>query len=883
MRTRAISAATLFALAGTAQAQFIDWNNPAGGSWNNAANWSGGNIPDASTETAIINEPGSYSVTLDNSILSLGSLSLLNPDVTLEMILGRSLGVDSGIVNNGLIIVNSTAGGASTTVQFDDPGSTLTGTGTLRLNGFSSRAQMITSIGADLTHGAGHTIEGFGRMNAVMQNDGVIDANVAGQQIDLVTGQILNTNIMRATNGGTMSIGPLTLLQNPTGRLVADGGTVRIGGVALVGGTIETLPGGLTQVGLASTFDAVTIEGPLEIELGDSITVTNGLTNNSDLLVNNNAGGAVTTLQFDDSSTLGGTGTVILNGFGSRSQIITTDPEVLLHAGSHTIRGFGLIEGTMINAGTINGDTAGQEIAINNSTITNTGTINAVGVGEIDINNTLITQTAGGKLVADAGTLNMGGLTLNGGEVEVINDGVAEIDLSSDFDAVTLNGDVILDLGDTLNVTNGLTNNGTLLINDSAGGAATTLIFNDSSTLDGAGIVQLNGFGVRSQILTAAGQTFTHADTHTIRGFGLITASMVNHGPIIADNPTQEIDIDNSDIQNTADISAFAGGTVDFDGTTVTNSGTGRILADGGTVLIGTSSINGGVIETTPSGTTVVNGSSAFDAVRLEGQTIIEVGDTIAVTNGLLNNGPLIVNNNGGGATTELRFDDSSTLAGSGTVALNGFSTRASLASNGPGITVTQGPAHTLAGQGLVAAPLINNGTIAPGFPGSNPIREMLANADITNTDSAVYRVEVTGDVMAGTVESDLIDSSEAYHADGTLVIELIEGYDPPGLWNIAIVEADMGVTGRFDTIVAPAPTDTRLAIRARYLPTEIRIGAVCKADIDFNGVLNFFDITAFIALFNAQDPDADIAAPSGQWNFFDIATYIGQFNAGCP
>ncbi len=48
-------------------------------------------------------------------------------------------------------------------------------------------------------------------------------------------------------------------------------------------------------------------------------------------------------------------------------------------------------------------------------------------------------------------------------------------------------------------------------------------------------------------------------------------------------------------------------------------------------------------------------------------------------------------------------------------------------------------------------------------------------------------------------------------------------------------------------------------------------------------GTLNFFDISAYIGLFNAGDPAADLAAPFGSLNFFDISAYIGIFNAGCP
>ncbi len=59
---------------------------------------------------------------------------------------------------------------------------------------------------------------------------------------------------------------------------------------------------------------------------------------------------------------------------------------------------------------------------------------------------------------------------------------------------------------------------------------------------------------------------------------------------------------------------------------------------------------------------------------------------------------------------------------------------------------------------------------------------------------------------------------------------------------------------------------------------------AACPADLAAPfGVLNFFDISAFIGAFNAGDPSADLAAPFGSLNFFDVSAYIGLYNAGCP
>ncbi len=48
-------------------------------------------------------------------------------------------------------------------------------------------------------------------------------------------------------------------------------------------------------------------------------------------------------------------------------------------------------------------------------------------------------------------------------------------------------------------------------------------------------------------------------------------------------------------------------------------------------------------------------------------------------------------------------------------------------------------------------------------------------------------------------------------------------------------------------------------------------------------GTLDFFDVSAFINAFNAQDPAADLAAPLGTFDFFDVSAFINAFGAGCP
>jgi len=55
-----------------------------------------------------------------------------------------------------------------------------------------------------------------------------------------------------------------------------------------------------------------------------------------------------------------------------------------------------------------------------------------------------------------------------------------------------------------------------------------------------------------------------------------------------------------------------------------------------------------------------------------------------------------------------------------------------------------------------------------------------------------------------------------------------------------------------------------------------------CTADFTNDGVLNFFDVSAFLQAFNAQDPIADLTN-DGRWNFFDVSAFLQAFSEGCP
>ena len=55
-----------------------------------------------------------------------------------------------------------------------------------------------------------------------------------------------------------------------------------------------------------------------------------------------------------------------------------------------------------------------------------------------------------------------------------------------------------------------------------------------------------------------------------------------------------------------------------------------------------------------------------------------------------------------------------------------------------------------------------------------------------------------------------------------------------------------------------------------------------CPPDLTGDGVVNFFDVSAFLSAFNSMNPIADLNN-DGLYNFFDVSAFLSAFSAGCP
>jgi hypothetical protein len=86
---------------------------------------------------------------------------------------------------------------------------------------------------------------------------------------------------------------------------------------------------------------------------------------------------------------------------------------------------------------------------------------------------------------------------------------------------------------------------------------------------------------------------------------------------------------------------------------------------------------------------------------------------------------------------------------------------------------------------------------------------------------------------------------------------------------------------GRFDppaSEILPGCTETFAGL-VEVARTALR--AVCSADVNLDGVVDFNDLLAYLNLFNAQDPMADVDE-DGVVDFNDFLVYLNLFNAGC-
>ncbi len=694
------------------------------GLWSNPANWMGGFVPNDPAERGVLSAPGTYTVNFDNT-LTINGLLIPNPTATLQIDNARIavFGGTSPIVDHaGPIFINTGVGSSASILQFSSSG-VLQGTGPLILNATTNldTAYIQTAGPVVITNAAGHTISGTGNVYGVIANDGVVNADIPSRVLQLWSAAKSNNGLMTATNGGTLQLGTI-FTQSPSAIIRADADSfVNLNGATIIGGIIESIGSGIVQVIGSSTFNAGTFaSGNLRIETGRILIVNTGLANNGTITVNPTAGASAAILQFNSSGALSGTGDLLLNASLNldTAYLQTGGASVITNAATHLIHGTGNIYGALANDGVVNADVNGRTLQLFSAAKSNNNLLTATNGGTLQLGTTF-TQSPSAVIRADAGSfVNLNGATINGGIIESIGSGIVQVIGSSAFNAGAFaSGSLRIETGRILNVTGGLTNNGTVTVNPTAGSSAAIIQFNSTDTLAGTGDLLLNASPNldTAYLQTSGPAVVTNAATHLIHGTGNIHGALANDGVVNADVNGRTLQLFSAAKSNSNLITATNGGILQISSSTLSQLPTAIVRADAGSfVNLSGATITGGNVDSVGSGLVQVTGNSTFNNVAsVAGAFHINNGITLAVNGGFFHSGTMIVNPIAGSAGTLLQFNSSGSLGGTGDVLLNASPNldTAYLQSSG-GAVMTNSSAHLIHGTGNVYAALANDGVV---------------------------------------------------------------------------------------------------------------------------------------------------------------------------
>ena len=598
--------------ASPASATTANWTNAAAtNAWETAGNWDINQVPNNNTFDVTIPIAAACNLSGDFQI---GALNLSVSTARLNLVPGSRLPIAGGSFNNsGTIVVNTTGANTTTILRFDASCS-ITGTGSILLNGFGSNFNVadFDLNGRTVTIPAGQTLHGHGTVlsnGGLLINNGTISGDDAGggnMQLTLVYNDGVlhkNNGTIKAINGGVLGLYSGIMDQTGGGSFLADGNgsMVQIGGdnfggvvgATVIGGTLNTTNGGIIQIvgGNGALLTSSTNNGAIQIPGNRTLSVKGtGLTNNGTILVNStDPANSTSILQFIQSGTLGGTGSILLNGIGfNRGNLTFANGSTLTIGANQTIRGRGTIigDGMLVNNGAIIGDdAAGNSMQIdfvyNDSVLhKNNGLIKAINGGVVGLYSGIMDQTGGGSFLADGngsivqigGTNNGGvvGATVIGGTLNTTNGGVIQIvgGNSALLNGSTNNGAIQIPGGKTLFVSGtGLTNNGTILVDTAADNLTTKIFFNADGTLGGTGSVTLNGilnaFNVAG--FDCNGHNVINGASHTIKGNGDIFMNggvLTNNGTIAPGSSAGQLNVfGNLVLGSTSNLSMEVGGT----------------------------------------------------------------------------------------------------------------------------------------------------------------------------------------------------------------------------------------------------------------------------------------------------------------------------------
>ncbi len=749
-----------FAVVSRSDGQNRTWNVNGDGDYDVNGNWTPGDVPDTAGENAIITSPGATAVTvtvpsaqtIDVGDLTIAASGAANPH---RLVVSDDVFYDvhNDIANEGLIEINGAT--RNTLLRLETSDLSVTGGGTIRLShdDFSAITALSNLL---LTNGAGHTIEGNGKLGSNttrVLNQGLIDANVNGGTltVDPRTGgagvvTFDNEGTAQASNGGTLLLfGASGGEFGGTGtyQALADSEVVMSFGAVFRSTTFDTVGTGVVRALAGNNLEwhDVTSNGTTLVDANTDLRMHETITNAGTISLPTS--GSAGDIELGTDVMLTGGGDLQFTGAASRLNAIG---DFALTNVNNTIQGTGNIGGNtarLVNQSLIDANVSAATLTIDPRT---------GGAGVVTVDNQDIMQASNGGILELSG--NAGGefggsgtyQALAGSEV-VLNasaiarnttfttadDGLVRTGGSQniEFHDVTNSGNLQITNNSDLRMHGTITNSGTITALST--GSAADFELGSDVQLTGGGRVTLAG--PIGQINSIGNFTLNNLN-NTIDGVGNVGGNQtrfINHGVVHANVASGTLSIDPRSgglgvvtFQNQNIVQASSGGTLVLSGNAGGEfGGVGIYRALAGSELVLTAG--------------AVARSTTFDTSN-DGLVRTGISDNIEFHN-VTNNGSLQISNN-----TDLRMHGTITNAGEIVLASTGNNTDFELGGNvqltGNGTVTLTGSSANVTSIGDFTLTNLNNALEGVGGIGANLARVVNHGVVHANVNGGVLTLD---------------------------------------------------------------------------------------------------------------------------------------------
>lgn len=755
-----------------------------GGSWTNGTTWVGGIAP-ATTDDVVI------ATTTGNSVSLTGNTEC------------RSLTINTGATftqGSHLLTISGDYINLGGTFTTSTTGIVITGTANQQISGFTTTGPLtITKTGGTATFA--------GNFSGT-----TLTINGAGGTLNLGTNRTHTLTGVIALTAGTLNGGSSTINASVTGNVFSGTGTNFVPGTStfILSGVAQTinltitfnnLTYGGTGVKTIAASTTTTVNGLLTIANAGQTNVFNGTLTygpNSGLVYNAGSSNRTVAAEWPATFTgtagvtIAGTGIITLNTLARQLGNNTSVPLILsaggrLNTNSQTLT----FHGDFINNGTFTAGSsaitfAGTVATQNTSGFTTNGIVSMTKTaGTVNATNSI---TAAGLTINGAGgTLNLGSFshTINSTGNVALTAGTLDAssatlsvagNISGSATFITTNMNLTLALGNAQSIL-GYTSTGTLTVTKTTGTATMTGNLSVASISNtGAGTLNL-GTGPFTHNISG---NITNSSSGSIN---LGSGTTVNVTGNITNSSTGNINLGTNNTINVSGTITQTNGTLNLGTTTTVNlTGTGTVIS--GTIAAGSSTVVlAGAAQTIATANTFNNLTFAGTGSKTASGALT-INGLFTIANGTNANtlGTVTYTNTG-----SLRYDAGSanrtvgaewpgnflgiappytgsgvTIAGTGTITLNGNKLLGTTAATGSNVALTINAGATLATGNVqlnLQGNFTNNGTLNAGS--SNIIFERDLTQTVTgpitttgtitcNKTAAANQVNITGAVSAG-------------------------------------------------------------------------------------------------------------------------------------